>query len=427
MIGVYTSFIFFSAIVFLGFILNGLFYKTKITNIIPLMIIGFIVGPILGFINTGPGSMVSQLAPYFTAIAIAFILFDVGLRIDFNSLKKSILISSFFTILVTIVIGLMLSAAAYYIFNWGLIISIIFGFACAGPSAVVVPTIVSMLNLSDDIKTLLVYESISSDVITLIPPLLLFGLLESGSISSSAAISISIYTVLSSVDIAIISALFWLYMLKQFKTARLDYGWMLTIAMVVATYGIASQIGGSGTITIFIFGLLISVFGSKVKEDKGLLSRKFGIPDTIEHIKGYQREIVFFASTFFFVYLGMLFNMKSLSYDNILLILTVFTFCIAIIIIRYFMTPIVNKLMTKEKRKRTLEHRVISFSIGRGLTVAVIASVAVSYNIQAPNFVNIMFLMILISNMIESAGIFILYRGEGRRQKDITNIAISNN
>lgn len=427
MISVNASFIFFSAIVFLGFILNGLFSKTKITNIIPLMIIGYLVGPIFGIINTGSGSIVAAVTPYFTALAISFILFDVGLRIDFNKLKKLLLISTIFTLVITLIMGVIFAILAYFIFGWSIIISLIFGFAIAGPSAIVIPTIVNMLNLSDNIKTLLIYESIASDSVTLIFPLLLFGILFTGSLTSSTIVSNVVYILVGSIDIAVVSALFWLYILKKFKSARLDYGWMLTIAMVVATYGISQQIGVSGTITIFIFGLLVANLGAiRSEANESFFSKKFGIPDTIDHIRGYQKEIVFFASTFFFVYLGTLFNITVLNYSSLLLILIAAIFCMIMVPLRYVVAPITNRIMSKEKGKHKTEKNVISFSVARGLTVAVIATLTVTYGLNIPNFVDMMFLIIFFSNLIESIGVFFIYKKESKNQKDITHVQISN-
>ncbi len=284
-----------------------------------------------------------------------------------------------------------------------------------------------MLNLSDDIKTLLIYESIASDSVTLIFPLLLFGILFTGALTSSTIISNIVYILVGSIDIAFVSALFWLYILKKFKSARLDYGWMLTIAMVVATYGIAQQINVSGTITIFIFGLLVANLGGRVSNNKeSFVIKKFSIPDTIEHIRGYQKEIVFFASTFFFVYLGTLFNITALTYNNVILIIIAAIFCIIMVPLRYVLAPITNRIMSKEKGKHKLEKNVISFSVARGLTVAVIATLTISYGLNIPNFVDMMFLILFFSNIIESIGVFSIYRKESKKQKDITHVSVSN-
>ena len=82
------AFLFFASIVFIGFILNALFSKLKIANIMPLMLIGVLIGPLLHIIGTGSGSLVSSLSSLITGVAVSFILFDVGLNMNYAELRK---------------------------------------------------------------------------------------------------------------------------------------------------------------------------------------------------------------------------------------------------------------------------------------------------------------------------------------------------
>lgn len=52
MLPVGLVFIFIAGISFLGFIINALFEKVKITGILPLMVMGLLVGPVMGLIST---------------------------------------------------------------------------------------------------------------------------------------------------------------------------------------------------------------------------------------------------------------------------------------------------------------------------------------------------------------------------------------
>ncbi len=60
MISVNLLFIFIAAVSFLGFIINALFDKFKITKIFPLILIGLLVGLVLGIVSTGPGSTIAN-------------------------------------------------------------------------------------------------------------------------------------------------------------------------------------------------------------------------------------------------------------------------------------------------------------------------------------------------------------------------------
>ncbi len=71
MISANIIFIFIALIAYIGFIFSAMFSKLRITRVLPLMLVGLVVGPILGLIQSGPGSTVAALSQYKSAIAIA--------------------------------------------------------------------------------------------------------------------------------------------------------------------------------------------------------------------------------------------------------------------------------------------------------------------------------------------------------------------
>ncbi len=415
MISVDIAFIFFSAIVFLGFVLNAFFSKIRIANVFPLLIIGLLIGPIFHIIPTSSGSIISELSPYITAIAISFILFEVGMEINFSRLGKILPRTIAFTFIVTAILGVVLGTAAFYLFSWGIFWSFIFGFAIAGPSSMIVPTLVKIARISDDLKEALLFEAVFSDILTLIVPLVLLAILISGNISLNSVTEMVTSMLLGSIFLAIVSALFWLYMLKKFPNASESYGWMLTIAMVVATYGTAEVLGFNGAITTFLFGLIISNLGTIKKEEAtdkiiALLEKRFSIPDTINRIKSYQKEIIFFVSTFFFVYLGMIFQIGSMSM-LLLVVLAIIAVLVSILAvpIRYLFIPILKPLFSKGERKK-VEKPFVYFDVSRGLAPAVIATLPLAYGLTVLNFSDMVFLVILASNIIATIGIFVSYK-----------------
>ncbi len=412
MIDVNAAFVFFAALVFFGFILNALFIKVKIANILPLMLIGLLLGPVLHVVSTSPTSVIAKLTPFITATAIAFILFRVGLNMDFGSLKRVLSRATLFTFTVTAVSGIILSIVALYIFGWNAEEAFIFGFALAGPSTLILPIVVSLTKISEDLKTTLIYEAVTSDVLTLIVPLVLFEVLTTQSVTAGFVAALVFNTIFGSIFVAAVSAFLWLYILNRFKAYSKDYGWMLTIAMVVATYGITQSIGFNGAMTVFVFGLLIANIGTMKQEvdarhNIGFVEKYFSAPDIINDIRGYQNQIVFFVSTFFFVYLGMLFTVAGASIS-----LVVFALLLSILIlpVRYMFIPMLKGMFSKDARAMKIERSFVAFDISRGLAPAVIATLPIVYGILIPHFTDSIFLVMLITNIIATVGVFATYR-----------------
>jgi len=429
MISVNILFIFIAAVAFLGFLLNVFFDKLKIMNVLPLMLIGLLVGPILNLINTGPTSTIAVLTPFITAIAVAFILFEVGLNINIFKLSKVIVKATKFTVIVAFLTGITLAVLAFFAFHWSIIEALIFGFALSGPSSVIVPTLMKLIGAPSELRTALVYEGVVTDSIQLIIPLLLFGLLTNSNITIGSITSLVAGVVFGSVLFGALLALILLYVLKKFMAYSRNYSWMLTVTMVIAIYGISQQLNFSGALTVFIFGILFSNIGNnrfkvykagsgdgygELKKFFGdILERYFSISD-VSYVSEYQREIVFFTSTFFFVYIGLLFDLSNLT---LFLIGISILITVIIVIIRHIFSPMIREYIPRDKSGGRTMKRIISFDISRGLSSAIVATLPLAFGIVIPNFLDQVFLVILFTNLASTIGMFLLYSGVGNSKR----------
>lgn len=432
MISVGLVFIFIAGVSFLGFIINALFDKIKITTILPLMLIGLLVGPVFGLLGTSAQSTIAQLAPYVAAIAIAFIVFDVGINIRIKHLTGVLGSATKFALITQVCIGIILSIVAYYAFGWSVFASLIFGFAVSGPSSIITPTIVRKMGISENLKTTLTYESVLSDVLQLVVPLTLISFLLSNGSLTANIVGVEVFTIIvGALLFGVVFALFWLYIMSRFADYVRGYSWMLTITMIIATYGISQQLGLNSTIAVFIFGLVFANVGFH-KEEKpeevkksskaqpkdamsDFIGKYLSIPYDVEHTIAYQKEVVFFVSTFFFVYIGLIFSLNSVSYYEIGIALLL---SILIFLVRIATTPMLGGMMSKDDEVRKTERELVWFNVPRGLASIIIATLFVSYGIIASGFTNVVFLLVLFTNIIFSAGVMKAYKPIEEPKKD---------
>lgn len=422
MISVSLLFLFFAGVAFLGFIINALFNKLKIINVLPLMIIGLLVGPIFHFVNVGPNSLVSSLAPIITAVALAFILFDVGINMNIFRLGRILSKATKFALLLAFTTGLAISLAAFYLLHYNIMYSLILGFALAGPSSAIIPTLMKSIEISPELKDSLVYESVITDVLQLVVPILLIEILVNTNLTLTSIATLIVGSVVGSIFLGSVLALFWLYILNRFKEFSKPYTWTLTITMVVATYGISQLLNFSSPITIFVFGIIFSNFGSvidkqeqeiKGKQDVDIkrlfnkVLRKYFYFDNVSTVRNYQREIQFFASTFFFVYIGMLFSVTNVNPY----IIGFAIFAIAIMVaFRYVFLPLIRVFIPTDKLQKQMVKKAVTFNISRGLSPAIVATLPLAFGIMIPNFLDVVFLIILFSNIASTIGIILAYR-----------------
>ncbi len=423
MIGVGLLFIFVAGVAFLGFIIGAFFKKIKITKILPLMLIGLLAGPALHLVNTGANSTIANIVPVVSALAISFILFDAGLNVNIFRLGKVIGRATAFTFALAAVTGIVISVAAYFVFGWNLFESFIFGFALSGPSSAVVPTLLKSLKVKTELNDTLLYESVVTDSLQLVIPILLLQFMLTSNLTVVGALDSLLASVFGAVILGAVLAVLWLYLLRSFEDYSKSYSWMLTITMVLATYGIAYQLNLSTAIAIFTFSIVFANLGmitlkverpSEVTKTPALRSvvnvfimQHLHMGNSIRLIKDYQKEIEFFTSTFFFVYIGLLFTSTGLTP---MMIGAAIVIVVLMILLRYLFMPMLKGYMPSDPADNKLTMKLMSLNVPRGLSPAIVATLPLAAGIAIPGFLNQIFLVILFSNAASTIGVFVFYK-----------------
>ncbi len=412
MISANIIFIFLAAIAYIGFIFSALFSKLKVTRVLPLMLIGLVIGPILGLINTGPSSTIAALAPYISALAVAFVLFDVGISLKFNQLGSILGRATLYMLICSATTGIAIGYIVHYLLGWSIIYSMIFGFAVSGPGGIIAPEIAKNIKASNKLKSFLLYEGATSDIVQLTIPLILITILLSTSKITATYIESDIFTlIVGSILLGIVLAFFWLYLLNRFSKYSRGYNWMLTLSMVLATYGISEQLGLNGAITAFMFGIMFANIGTlsgMSKTDHLYFMQKYmNVPKVVKHVRSYQREIVFFVSAFYFVYMGLVFTSSGVAIN--LLAIAAMLSSLAVVL-RFVFTPIISSYFNPTPVGRVMDRVAVGFNVGRGISPAIIASILVAYGLNIPFFIDMTFLLVLFSNIFSSVGIYFAYR-----------------
>lgn len=153
--------IFLGALVFAAHLFSMIFSKKKIPDVLLLMIIGIIIGPILKLVK--PDFMGSAGA-IFTSITLIVILFEGGIDISINDLKKSWK-STIRLSINSVILSILLVSLFGLIFQLSIINSLILGVILSGTSSAVVIPLTQHLKLGKETKTVLVLESAITDII----------------------------------------------------------------------------------------------------------------------------------------------------------------------------------------------------------------------------------------------------------------------
>lgn len=350
-------------LIFLAQLFSVLFVKTRMPEVLPLMLLGIILGPVLHVVSPSDFGMVDQV---FTRILLIVILFESGLGLRISQIKNSweqssrLTLVSFFVILITVTLLAKIALGL----NW--VYAIILGSILADNSFAIIIPLISKLNISGTIRTVLLVESTIGGVIAIVVTITMLSMAKIHSYDPSLIVAKIIYTFLISFIVGSAAAIFWTTVLNKIR--KLENGIFLTLAFVLVVYSICETLGSDGAIGAFIFGII----AGNIRTIRKLNGFKF-IERFTHNVKSkafndveksFFREVVFVLRTFFFVYIGISMQITS-GYSMLCGLL----FTAAIFLARI---PVANYMLDKSISR--IDTAVASAMVPKGLVTAVLAS-----------------------------------------------------
>jgi len=392
-----------SLIVVFGYIAEKIFEKIGLPDTLFLIGIGFIIGP-SGLNYIKPQSL-GILAPLLTTITLLFLMFDGALYIDLKSFAegvgKSILIGLVNFALSTLCITLIF----FFVFD-NLLIALMLGFCLGGVSSAFVIPVLKQVEPKKKVYSILTLESAITDVLAIVFAIAIIELIISKTFQFKGIFSeiASLFSVAGTVGI--LAGFLWIFI--EDKIIEKDRYYMVTVGYVVLIYIIAEYLGGNGAIAALFVGMVLANSKMLISFLKKIKRGKVKLPEGVEHNgekiedivtrreKQFYEEISFFLKTFFFVYIGMLLNIKNLK-------------AMAVgsgIAICLFILRNITSLMTKTYAKS--DRLLFNSLFARGIAPAVIILIALERNIKIEQtIVDCVYFVITLTIVLSAIRIFI--------------------
>lgn len=397
-----------AVIIVIGFIGTLLFRKTGFPDILFLLSFGLLLGPVLQIF---PRQNLLPIAPYLTLLALLMVLFNGGMEMNIYKVLSQSVRASILAMLYFILCTLGVALFARFVFNMGWIESLMFGPMIAGTSSVVIIPLVSKLNLGEETAMALSLESAITDVLNIV---FLFALLQAYLVAfpgiqetvSSIAAKFSVGGVFG-----FIVGIAWLRGLYIFR--REEYTYMLTIAVLISCYVVSELLGGSGVLSSLIFGLVLG-------NDEDIIKMlRMNIDWTVlnsmkDFLRRFQSELSFLIKAFFFVFLGLIYEVSGLS----LLLALLYGIALAAINLglRYAAVSVstIKSPMASNRVPMTL-------MCGQGLAHAALSVIPMQYGLpKAQIYITIVVTVIIITNIVTSISALMIKRRSKTRENPST-------
>ena len=373
-----------SVVIIMGVLGEAFFKKTGIPDVLFLMVLGVIIGPVLGIIQP---EAVLEIVPYFAAVALIIIMFDGGLNLHLGKVVKTAHFS-----IILVIVGFAVSVGivgsfAHYGLGWEWIDSILLGSIVGGSSSIIVFGLVKKIHISDDAKSMLNFESALTDIFAVIVAFVLFEAILSGEFS----LDLLGVTIGKAVMVGLVLGfgvgIPWMFIISKLKNAQHSY--MLTIGMLFMLFFLATSFGESGALTALVFGLMLG----KKNYFTRVLKIKFP-EDLIDD--SLHNQVTFLVRAFFFVFVGLLASFAQIEYVIFGVIAAIAIYIGRIIITKTVLVRGFSKLDVK----------VTSVMIPRGLAAAVLATFPLSMGLpNADAYPQIIFFVVITTVIITTIGL----------------------
>lgn len=375
-------------LVFLAHLFTGIFSRTRIPDVILLIIIGICVGPVLNLVSP---VQFGEVGPVFTTITLIIILFESGLSLKLGMLRSAITgalvlapLSFFFTMVV--VAGL-----AIWLADLEVLPAFILGAIVGSTSETVVIPLLRQLGVKEETRTLLSVESSVNDVLSIVITVALVQAYVGGGTFQIASVSGNLLaSFLVAIVFGIIGALMWSVLLNRIHAIK--NAMFTTPAFVFVIFGLVETLGFSGAIAALAFGVTIgNIETIHIPIFKTTTAREpVGLNDTE---KVFFSEVAFLLKTFFFIYLGL--SLELISNELIIIgaILTAAAF--------FLRMPAVKLSVRKPTMPKDIS--VMAIMIPKGLAAVVLAGLPFQQEVAGGEIIrNVTYAVVLFSIVVTS-------------------------
>ncbi|MDD3876270.1 MAG: cation:proton antiporter [Bacteroidales bacterium] len=347
--------------IFWGHYLSGVFERKSIPDVLGLMFIGVLIGPIFHLID--PLSF-GKFGSLFSNLVLVFILFESGTDLKISEVKASFKESVGITTVGFLTTWITIFLFCKFIFGLSVLSCLFIGATLGGTSSAVVIGLVKKISVRPKTSATLIIESAETDVFTLAIPLSILGLMITGEMNPGTVVSQFVSSLILALIFGITGAFLWSFIINKIPTLKTTK--FSTPAFLFILYGITEYLNFSGPLTVLSFGIGIGnlqYFEPKLLE-KVVPNQSIVLPPDE---KVFFSEMVFLLRTFFFVFIGVSIQINRIDWLLWGALMTLVLYVLRILVVKMVIT----------KTTPLLDKATMAIMIPKGLGAAVIATLPI--------------------------------------------------
>ena len=394
-------------IILVGFVGRVVFKYTKVPESLFMILIGLAVGPGFGLVDQ---AVFVEYGSFVVTITLVIVLLDSGLKLDMFDTVRSMLKALRFTLLV-LVFSTLFIGVFFMVMGWAPLHALLIGVVSSGTTTVVTASLLPRLQVSDDIKQVLLMESIINDVTLITAAVIIVQVLGLGNVDLGQLVSLLLGPVIIAVVLGLGFTVLWVSVLWRLYT-RQELAYVFTMGVLFLLYSLVELLGGNGAIAVLVLSLTLgniplileALLGEESPLQYGFLQRYSmslttlqRFTDLVDEIKASQVDFAFFMQNFFFVYLGIIFDPAKIDFMLI-------GICFAIILLMFASRYVSARIMAFSDPAFKQYAAFVAGVVARGFTATFVALLPETKGITVPLFKEIVLIMVLLSTFVTILG-----------------------
>ena len=250
-----TTILVIGLMVFFAHFLSLQFRKTNIPDVLVLMLVGILIGPLLGIATPQDFGKIGSLI---ATIALVIILFEGGTSLNLDALGKSLGTTGLLAIACFVLTAVVVTLIGIYALGLTLLPATLLGVTLGNTSSAMVIPMVSALRLSEKPATVLVLESTLTDVLSIVGVFALLQIHTQGGVEPGKLVGSVLTALIFAAAIGVLGGIGWLMVLGKVR----DFPNTIssTLAYVFILCGLTEMLGFSGAIAALALGITLTNF-----------------------------------------------------------------------------------------------------------------------------------------------------------------------
>jgi cell volume regulation protein A len=315
-------------LVFLAHLFTAVFEQTRLPDVLWLILIGLLLGPLLGFVEPEDFGAVGGVV---TTITLIILLFEEGVGLSLTVLRQAARGTLGLTLTGFAATAGAVGACALALTDLDPVAALMLGAIVGSTSPAVVIPLVKQLRMGEESRTILFLESAASDVLSIVVAIALVELHRLGELR----VGLMVGEILSSFVLASLlgigSGFLWSMLLD--KVRNLKHAVFTTPAFLFVVFGVTELLGFSGYIAALAFGVTLgnieAVELPRLKQLTPLVPLTFNDTERV-----FFAEVAFLLKTFFFVYVGLSVHLTDVGVVSVAGALTLAIYLMRVPVVR---------------------------------------------------------------------------------------------